>query len=537
MASHPDAEMSAPDLFLAGDRLGVLVFESNVVAHPIVTLGHADLALTEVTDLRRVGEESHGWGEAAWTGDAVGVCWNGDPGGMSALRFREIEGLDGPLGPRTDFAIEDGPCMDLVFAHGVYAMTWRYQHWDEDPARVESVFALMSRVGELVSERMTLTSTAYPGRTPSIEVTDEGFLVAVNTDTGVRIVEVDALGRIQSDRAVDLPEAGYSAVALRGDEVGLFSLVGPPEARALVFTIVGRDGRVRHERRLEDGAPTTSYPRLVARPEGWALLWSQGSRPSERALILSVDPDGVPIAPRRVFYEGRHSSYGGPSLLSRGDSLYVAYAHPQADDPPYGRDAMYVERWDCTGAAVDLCRSQEAQAGDCDGDDVLGWRWDGEQCEAVIGCASDCVGADCGGLAITRFACESDRTECPRALECAPAAVTPSALCIPTEVTAGRATRFRFEAWIDACPCVPGPTCRVTPTESLELTVSLETCGDMAPECDCAPLPPVRRPIDCVLPPLAPGEWTVRGPDEASLGLLVRPSWEAAEPEETCHVW
>jgi len=526
--------MHAPDLFRADDRIGVLMFQSDTIGHPVIVMSHTDLALDEVSDPRRVGEEAHGWGEAAWTGDAVGVCWDGDPDGAGALRFREVDGLDGELGRRTDFAVENGPCMELVYAHGVYAMTWRHEDFDVDPAQVETMFAVMARSGELVSDPLTLTSADYPGRSPSLVATDEGFIVVVQVEGGLRMIDVDPMGAPRTDRVISLADMSFSSVAVRDDVLALLSLEGPADTRSLVFRIVTRGGRVLRERRIEAGAPTGAYPRIAARPEGWALVWTEGFRPSERAMMLSLDPAGAPLASRRTLYQGSHSGYGGPAMLSVDDAVYVALSHA-GDEAPTGREGTYVQRWECSDPAEDMCRAQQAQAGDCAGEHVWGFRWTGDRCAPVVGCGSDCIGEDCNTLSRTQVACESDRAECA-AIACPSTTASLATLCAPAELPSSTSHLLEVEIWGDGCPCTPQPRCRVEATGERELTVSFEQCADPVLDCECEPREPVRQPLTCVAPPLAAGEWTVRADGAEAVFVRVVAPWEMAAEGRVCAV-
>ncbi len=530
IASYPDGSMHAPDLFLAGDQLGVLMFQSDTIRHPEIVLSHTDLHLEEVSAPRRVGEESHGWGEAAWNGERVGVCWDGDPDGAGALRFREIDGLDGALGPRADFGTETGPCTELVYAHGVYAMTYRSENFDVDPVQVETMLALVAETGEPIAEPMAMARGDYPGRTPSLVATEDGFLALVYEDAGLRMLGVDPRGEVTRDRTIPLP-VGYTAVALRDDRLGLVSLEGPSDTRALVFRIASLDGRVLFERPIEGGAPTTAYPRVAARPEGWALLWAEGYRPSEREIILSLDPDGVPLAARRTLYDGAHSGYGGPSVLSVDDTLYVGISH-EGTEPPMGREGTYVQRWECGAPPEDLCRAQDARAADCDGERVWGFRWTGDRCAPVVGCESDCVGEDCMSLSRTEVACESDRIECP-AIECPATTARLAQLCAPAQTPSMTSRVLDVAIWGDGCPCAPRPRCRVEVSGERELRLSFEQCADPTPDCACDP-EPVRWPITCVLPPLSPGEWVLRGDGAEPISMTVTAPWETPEGETVC---
>ena len=248
-------------------------------------------------------------------------------------------------------------------------------------------------------------------------------------------------------------------------------------------------------------------------------------------MILSLDPDGAPLAPRRVLYEGKHSGYGGPSVISVGDSIYVALTHAGEEVTP-GREGVYLQRWRCTAPAPDPCEPQAAEAGDCAGTHVWGWRWTGTRCEAEVGCASDCIGADCGALSQSRHACEAERTEC-LIPACAPSSAALLELCIPSEILELSSTSVMLSAWVPGCECEPPPTCRVSVSAERELTVSLESCAERPPGCDCSAIDPVEGTVGCVLPPLARGEWTVRVADEA-FPVRVRAPWETLVPESDC---
>lgn len=533
VAHDPETSINAPDLFWTGERIGAVVFESRPVAHPIVSMTHVDRELEDVAPLRRVGEEAHGWGEATWTGEGVGVCWDGDPGGLGALRFREVERLDGPLGPRTDFEPGDGPCLDLVWAHGRYAMTWRVEHAEGDEVIVETAFQLFDRDRAPIGERHVLAAGPYPGHNGVIVPHPDGFLYVASTGDAVRIARADTSGRITRDVTLDAPHAVFAHADLREGRLAVLSLRGPRETRSLVLAILDQTLSPIAERVIEDGAPTASYPRVLARPEGWVLLWGQGSRPTIRTMVMSLDPDGVPLAPRRVLYEGNDSSYGATSPISVDDTVYVGISHPEPDDPT-GREGVYVQRWDCDAPPDDPCRPQRAQAGDCDGERLWGWRWTGSQCEPVLGCDSDCVGSDCDRLAATRFACESDRSECgPRS--CAPSPAVAERACGPVGVPSNQSSTVTLTAVVSACPCDPEPECRVTVSGPEQLALELVTCDEGVPECDCAPGPPGRRlDIPCRLPPMQAGTWTLHTPGGEPFELLVHPPWETPSDETLC---
>ena len=59
----------------------------------------------------------------------------------------------------------------------------------------------------------------------------------------------------------------------------------------------------------------------VARPEGWLLIWSEGSRPSFRTLMLSIDPNGQPLGPRAVYLELLSIHVHGGLRVHRQDTI------------------------------------------------------------------------------------------------------------------------------------------------------------------------------------------------------------------------
>jgi hypothetical protein len=220
--------------------------------------------------------------------------------------------------------------------------------------------------------------------------------------------------------------------------------------------------------------------------------------------------------------------------LSVDERLYVGLSHAGAEVPT-GREGTYVARWDCTAPAEDLCRPESAQAGDCGGDHVWGFRWTGDRCTPVVGCASDCIGEDCDALARTAVACESDRAECP-AIACPSATASLARLCAPAELPSSVSRSLDVEIWTDACPCTPRPRCRVETSGERELTLSFEQCADPVPDCECGPTEPVRHAVACVLPPLSPGEWTLRSSGVEPLGMVVTAPWEMPTSATGCAV-
>jgi hypothetical protein len=412
-------------------------------------------------------------------------------------------------------------------------MTWRHQIEVEDEYVVDAVFQTMTRDGERIGERIHLGGGPYPGPTPFLLATEDGFLVGVHAEDHVRIVETDPRGHVTREATIDAPGVSYAVAAMRADRIALLSLSGPRETRSLELRILDRELSVLSTRVLEDGGPTASHPRIAARPEGWAAVWGSYSQPTERAWILSLDPDGRPLAPRRFLHPGRHSGYGGPSLLSTDSSLFVGLSHGPIDMPG-ARETAHVIRFDCEEPARDLCRAEEVRR-DCDDDEVAvpRWQFTGDRCEPVFICPRTC-GEDCEHLALTRFACESDHRECGLAT-CAPLSATLTRVCAPAEVPSATASVATVELPYAPCACMPPPSCSARVTGPSEVTLAVETCGgEISPDCDCAPVPPVPFELECVLPLLQPGEWTVRM-DGASFPLVVRAPWEEARADVTCH--
>lgn len=333
-------------------------------------------------------------------------------------------------------------------------------------------------------------------------------------------------------RDLDAPGAVFAHGDVREGQLAVLSIRGAAETRSLVLTLMDERLAPVFERVLEDGAPTASNPRVLARPEGWVLVWGLGRRPTYRTMQMSLDPEGVPLAPRQVLHAGNNSSYGATSPISVDDSVYVGISHPEADDPT-GREGVYIQRWDCDEPPRDPCRAQEASAADCVRGHMVGWRWTGEDCEPVIGCDTPCTGPDCEALAETRFACLSDRRECmPR--ECRAAAATAEMACGPLEVVANRSSYLTVTVSADACPCVPPPVCRARVSGALELSLDLVRCEEDVPECDCAPGPTRRLDLECWLPPMEAGTWVLSSPGTERFELEVRPPWETPSREELC---
>lgn len=515
VAVDDDGNAYAPDIFDALGRIGVVVSEDNAggFVHGTVSWTDTDSTLSEPPrTLRVAGEDSHGWGEAAWNGEGFGLCWSGDPAGENGTHFREVSRADGSLGPRTYLGAGSEACLDLVFAHGRYALARRHRQED---GMIESRVQVLGRDGVTQGEPFSLGATEYPGSSVTLASTDSGFIAVSSVQENVRILRFDRDARITSDERVPIGGT-FTSFALRGDQIGFLTVGGERDASGLLFTILDEALRVVSSRRIADGAPTTSTPRVHARPEGWMLVWGEGARPSYRAMVLPIDAEGRPTAPRRVLHAGPHSGYGGPSLISVGETTFVGISHQRPGEEDGARQFTYVQRWMCV-PAEEMCRPQEARtdgSADCARSQILGWRFDGEACAPVFACDSACVGADCDRLAVSRFACESDRRECLVEHSCEAATLTVDEVCGPTQVLS------ESPSWLethfggdDTCVC-EAPACQVSVAGPFTLHATLTYCIDEVPDCDCADPRPASTP--CVLPPLAPGVWTVefegRGP-------------------------
>lgn len=519
LIAGPEAggDVTTPDLFWSGERIGVVVTDNNIEtgAHGVISSSHVSTDLSEVAPLRRVGEDTHGWGEAAWNGDGFGLCWSGDPGGVSALHFREVEGVDGALGERTNFGPRSSSCLALVFAHGIYVAAWRQS---ADEAR-DALVARVERDGSRPNEPFNLGGTESGSYSPRVRATESGFMVVTAMSGSIRFMRLDREANLVADSTVSLPGVGFVEFDVRGDELGVLAILGPREARRLEFLHFDSNFELVRSREILDGAPTATYPRILARPEGWLLVWAEGSRPSYQAMMLSLDPLGVPLAPRRTLYVGQNSNYGGADLLAVGESTFVAIAHNLRETPEAGRQYAHLQRWDCTADARELCAPQDIVGpGDCPEPALLGWRWDGEACVPAYTCGS-CVAEHCAEVAPSLFACESDHLECLPPPRCEPEEAPVNEVCGAVEVPSGQ------PSWLDVgyggetpCPCYR-PTCTVSPVGEFQLQATLQYCPEDVTDCACVTPPPPQPTVRCEIPALAPGTWNIRFEERSDVAL------------------
>ncbi|MFT5354471.1 MAG: hypothetical protein ACI9KE_001676 [Polyangiales bacterium] len=507
--------VTTPDIFFVGADIGLVVTDNNIEtgAHGVVSSSRVRADFSVVTPLRRVGEDTHGWGEAAWNGDGFGVCWSGDPGGVNALHFREVEGFEGALGERSNFGPGSSSCLELVFAHGIYVAAWR-QNVEEGTA---ALVARVERDGSRPNVPINVGTLESGSYAPRIRATDDGFVVVTALEDSIRFMRLDGEANIVEDRSVSLPGVSYAEFDVRrgvnirggGEEFGVLALVGPRDSRRLEFFTYDSDFNLSARRELLDGAPTAAYPRIVAAPEGWRLIWAEGSRPSYLAMMLTLDPLGIPLAPRTVLHRGQHSGYGGPALAVLGDTTYVAIAHSLLEAPESGRQYVHLQEWRCSEEPRDLCAPQEIlDRGDCEEPSLLGWLWNGEACEPTYACSS-CFGASCAEVAPSLFACESDHREC-LALRCEAEDAPVNEVCGDVEVVSGAPSWLTVGYGGDTpCPCYR-PTCSVTAVGEFQLLGSLEYCPEDVTDCACFTPPPPQPTVRCEVPALAPGTWSIR---------------------------
>jgi hypothetical protein len=286
-------------------------------------------------------------------------------------------------------------------------------------------------------------------------------------------------------------------------------------------------------RTLVDGAPPATSPGLVAVEDGWVLSWASGSRPSFYASFAHLGPEGAPLEPRRIVFRGINSSYGGPAPLALDDDLYLGVSQREEDF----YEQSHLHRFTCVEGPSDLCAPQEARSGDCLGDVLYGWRWDGGECAPVIGCLGDCMGADCERLSPTGFACLADHEPCPSIGPRCEGRLEPLAsyqVCGPTELGANTDERLELSSEMSACDaCGLSASCEVEVAGPFTLRLLPGACR--APiDCDCDPEARETVTATCYIPPLSPGAWTVETEDGASFTIEVRPVWEEPSTSPLC---
>jgi hypothetical protein len=359
-----------------------------------------------------VGEESHGWGEPAWTGSALGLCWHTDPGMVGRTSFRLLERDGDRIGGRVDLDMEGEACLGLVHGGGRFLASWRHKvHTDDDPFDIATRVQVLDADGTPVGEPLELVEGPYPGTTPSLAWTGEAFLVVHPDDGMLEFLWLDLDGDIVGEDRLSAPGAAFCDVAERDDLIAAAWVTGERYERGLHFQVLDPDlVPLGGELLLEEDGTGAASPDVAAAPDGWAVSWHVGSGEEAYSMILHVDEVGIPRQPRILVYETQNSGYGGPTMLPVGPDLLVGISY-YPDDTSW-LEQVHLHRFACTAGEMDVCARQDAEVGWglCDDPVLFGWKWTGESCQEVLGC--ECTGEDCDALARSRWDCISDRTHC-----------------------------------------------------------------------------------------------------------------------------
>jgi hypothetical protein len=128
------SQHNASQLFWNGSEVGVVLMDGGGDwVHIFVGLVNVAPDLSSHGEEVLIGEESHGWGEPAWTGEALGLCWHGDPGMVGRTAFRLLDRDGGQIGPRVDIDFDGEACLDLAYGAGRFLAAWRhFTHLGED---------------------------------------------------------------------------------------------------------------------------------------------------------------------------------------------------------------------------------------------------------------------------------------------------------------------------------------------------------------------------------------------------------------------
>jgi hypothetical protein len=233
----------------------------------------------------------------------------------------------------------------------------------------------------------------------------------------VQILWIDSGGQVTRREALSAPGAAHCAIAQQEDRIAVAWLTGERFQRGLHFQVFDTSLQpVGGEFFFAPEGSGSADPDLKVAPDGWVLAWAQGPSTDEEeipvAYLLHLAPDGTPRQPRIILYEGRNSSYGGPSMALSGTDIYVGISHYPGEPPSW--EQVYVLRYGCMPGTMNICAPQDASLPVvCDDGASLGWKWNGGGCEELVGCEEDCVGADCRSLALTEWDCLADRSFCP----------------------------------------------------------------------------------------------------------------------------
>ena len=405
---------NAPHLFWNGSEVGVVMFEGggDMIGHSYVSLVNVAPDLSSSTEPRIVGEESHGWGEPAWTGSALGLCWHTDPGMVGRTAFRLLERNGDRIGGRVDLDMEGEACLGLVHGADRFLVSWRHKiYTEDDPFDVATWVQVLEADGTPVGVPLELVVGPYAGTTPSLAWTGDSFLVVYPEDGNLELLWIDTGGEIVGDGSFPAPGAAFCDVAENDGFIAAAWITGERYERGLHFRVFGPYLEPLGEELLleEDGTGVAS-PDVVAAPDGWVVSWHVGSGEEAYAMMLHVDEAGVPRQPRILVYETQNSGYGGPTMLSVDDRLFVGISY--YPDEHSWLEQVHLHGFSCAAGEMDVCARQDAEVGwgICDHPVLFGWKWTGESCQEVSGC--DCLGEDCDLLARSRWDCLSDRVHC-----------------------------------------------------------------------------------------------------------------------------
>jgi hypothetical protein len=407
--------VDAPSLFWDGSDVGLVGFEGGgaMTVHSFVSLYDVLPDLSGHTDHGLIGEESHGWGEIAWTGEALGLCWHSDPGFVGRTGFRLHDRDGSALGSRVDLDMDGEACLDLAYGVDRFLAAWRHYMWiDDDELWIETRIQVLDADGTPLGEPEAVAFGDYPGTTPALEWTGREFIAAVPGEDRIAFHWIGPDGTFYREAGIIAPGAAYCEFAMTDDGVAVLWAAGERWERGLYLTILdGMFEPVSGNILLEEIGVGANGPEVLAAPDGWILAWHVESEEDNHATLLHTDADGIPREPRRVIYEGRNCGYGGPAILQLEDDLFVAISHyPDSEAPSL--EQMYMLKYTCEAGAMDVCAPQDADIswGICDDPFTVGWKWDGGSCQELFGC--DCLGADCSRIARTRWDCLSDRWHC-----------------------------------------------------------------------------------------------------------------------------
>jgi len=404
----------APHLVWNGSEVGVVMFEGggDMIAHSYVSLVNVAPDLSTSTEPRIVGDESHGWGEPAWTGSRLGLCWHTDPGMVGRTAFRLLDRDGDRIGGRVDLDMQGEACLGLVHGDDRFLASWRHKiYTDDDPFDVATWVQVLEADGTPVGSPLELVAGPYPGVTPSLAWTGESFLVVYPGDGRLSFLWLDPEGEIVNEGEAPAPDAAFCDVAEREGSIAAAWLTGERDERGLRFRVFGPGLEpMCGELLLEEDGTGAASPDVAAVPDGWTVSWHVGSGEEAYAMLLHLDETCMPRQPRILVYETHNSGYGGPTMLSVDGDVFMGISYyPEEHE---WLEQVHLHRFACTAGEMDVCARQDAEVswGICDDPVLFGWKWTGESCQEVLGC--DCLGEDCDALSRSRWDCLADRFHC-----------------------------------------------------------------------------------------------------------------------------